>query len=54
MQAHGGLPAVSRELLCAYRQLVENDVAADIARQLVECLQQVNLNPDTARKITTQ
>ncbi|MBN2713108.1 MAG: hypothetical protein JXR97_11860 [Planctomycetes bacterium] len=38
MQARGGMPAVSDALLAEYRGMIENDVAADVARQLVENL----------------
>jgi len=53
LQARGGMPAVSEELLHTYRQLVENDVAADIARGLVERLQrempEASGNPEQVR-----
>jgi len=39
LQARGGLPGVGPDLLDAYRRLIENDVAADIARGLVERVQ---------------
>jgi flagellar biosynthesis protein FlhF len=39
LQARGGLPPVGESLLAAYRQLVENEVAEDVAREMVERLQ---------------